>query len=118
MVLVSLIKMFKEPTLFYCSRIKSGDSVRQRYLSSAVVIANMSRTHLLTARAHIPAHAARLSASSRAAGVRAGPPNQTVDTSNCGHTRRLPLPRSVALGWYVEDLVTRCLFNFKRLRQG
>lgn len=44
------------------------------------------------------------------------PSNQTVDTSTAD-TRRDSLIHSVALGWYVEDLVTHCLFNFKKLRQ-
>lgn len=36
----------------------------------------------------------------------------------CRHTPTEDLTHTAALGWYVRDLATHCLFNFKKLRQG
>lgn len=89
MVLFSLIKMFKEPKLFL---LKNGDSVRQRYLSPAIVVTDMSHTSTL---AHIPVHASThdLSLGVHAYSKRAWRlTNQAVDTharTRRGHTQRL-----------------------------
>lgn len=68
----------------------------------------------LLAGEHIPVHA---HTHYRPLGVRAY--SKTYKSKRrhkcCGHTQTLS---HTVLGWYVEDLVTHCLFNFKKLRRG
>lgn len=92
--------------------------MRQRYLSSAIIIANMSHTAtlVLCQRTHSCARYLSLGVQTYSK-CAYRPSNQTVDKSTVD-TGRDTLIHAVALGWYVEDLVTHCLFNFKKLRQG
>lgn len=113
MVLFSLIKTFKEPTLF----IKAG------FRPGTVCVSVICHPPLSLRTCHPLPHWFSVGARYLSLGVRTyskcayRPSNQTVD-KNSADAGRDALRHSVALGWYVEDLVTLCLFNFKRQRQG
>ena len=96
--------------------------MRQRYLSPAIVITDTSHTSPLVCRPQTHSRA-RQHTFLRVSGVHTYSKyarrltNQTVAHTRAPRTHTETLAHS-ALGWYVEDLVTQCLFNFKKLRQG
>lgn len=117
--LFSLIKMFKEPTLFYYKQDQELGTV----CASALFVTRhchyrwrcarpkkRSHTFLRTQTNTICLSLASMHASECAARARK---NQTVDTQ-APRTHTEALAHTVTLGWYVEDLVTHCLFNFKK----